>query len=181
MTTHSVRYSLAQCYEIKGCFYRPQRRLCFYTFLSFCPQGWCLPQCMLGYHLPEADTPPERTPPPGSRHPFQKQTPQSRHPCRSRHPAGTDTPLGADTLQSRNTPREQTPPREQTLPTPHNPETAAAADGTHPTGMHSFFLKTLHVNNDLSFTLVSMGSRLCANSSPAHSWHRNLSQSADTW
>ena len=49
-------------------------RLCFYTCLSFCPRGWCLPQCMLG--------------------------------C---------TPSRADTPQ----------------------QTATAADGTHPTGMHS--------------------------------------------
>ena len=38
------------------------------------------------------------------------------------NPLGADTPSGADTLQ------EQTSPREQT---------ATAADGTHPTGMHS--------------------------------------------
>ena len=45
------------------------RRLCFYTCLSFCPQG-DLPQCMLGYppgswHPPGADTPPGSKPPPG--------------------------------------------------------------------------------------------------------------------
>ena len=55
---------------------------------SVCPQGGCLPQCVLGYP-PRADSPR-----PGSRHPH-----------------GADTP----------------PPR----------ETATAADGTHPTGMHS--------------------------------------------
>ena len=37
---------------------RSLRRLCFYTCLSFCPQGG-LPQCMLGY------PPPPRAEPPG--------------------------------------------------------------------------------------------------------------------
>ena len=49
--------------------------------------------------------------------------PGSRQPPRSRHPPGADTPL------------EQTPPHQQTSPG----ETATAADGTHPTGMHSYF------------------------------------------
>ena len=63
-------------------------RLCFYTCLSFCSRGGCLPQCMLGYHPPGKHTPPGSNPP-------------------VKHP----------------------PP----------PETAAIADGTHPTGMHSCF------------------------------------------
>ena len=33
-------------------------RLCFYTCLSFCPQGGGLPQCMLGYHPPPPGTRP---------------------------------------------------------------------------------------------------------------------------
>ena len=72
----------------------------------------------------------------------------------SRHPPGGDTPLGADT-PLKQTPPEQTlpqsrhPPPEQTWPpksrppgadTPPPPgETATAADGTHPTRMHSCF------------------------------------------
>ena len=53
-----------------------------------CPQGgWCLPQCMLGYHTlpPRADTPQEQTPP-GSGPPGADTPPQSRH------PPGADTP-----------------------------------------------------------------------------------------
>ena len=39
------------------------RRLCFYTCLSFCPQGWvCLSAC-----LDTTPPPPEQTPPPRSR------------------------------------------------------------------------------------------------------------------
>ena len=65
---------------------RSLRRLCFYTCLSFCPQGCLvrggLPQCMLGYHPPgpgiprsqdqappRPGTPPEPDTPPGTRHP----------------------------------------------------------------------------------------------------------------
>ena len=52
--------------------YRPQRSWAKVMFLhaSVCPQGGGSAQCMLGYHLPEADTPPKRqnsrrqTPPP---------------------------------------------------------------------------------------------------------------------
>ena len=76
---------------------------------EFCPQGGCLPQCMLGYTTPpgpdphpppdQAHTPPGSTQhPPGSRHPpdqahplDQAHTPQTRH-----TPLGADTPPGAD-------------------------------------------------------------------------------------
>ena len=84
---------------------------------EFCPGG-CLPQCMLGYTPRQtptypADTPPGQTPPhadtaPG-RHPLTRHPPV-RHPPPGRHP-----PLGRH------------PPQ----------QTATAADGTHPTGMHS--------------------------------------------
>ena len=48
---------------------------------SFCSQGG-LPQCMLGYPPPGADTPLSR--PPTEQTPPQEQTPRSRHPPRSR-------------------------------------------------------------------------------------------------
>ena len=79
-------------------------------------------------------------------------TPQSRHPPGadtptpgSRHPPRADTPLeqthtpGADTPKEQTPTWEQTPPlREQTPPGSRHPwETATAADGAHPTGMHS--------------------------------------------
>ena len=80
--------------------------------LSTGGRGGCLPQCMLGYHPPRAETPlggrhpPSRHPPgadtplgadPPSRHPPGADPPGSRHPpCsrppRSRQPPGTDTP-----------------------------------------------------------------------------------------
>ena len=57
----------------------------------------CLPQCMLGYQPPGADTPLDQTPPPpGSRSP-QEQTPSGSRPPQSRHPPEADTPLMADT------------------------------------------------------------------------------------
>ena len=53
-------------------------RLCFHRRVRFCSQGvgWgCLPQCMLGYHLPHGADPP-----------------------------GADTPLGVDTPPGADTP-----------------------------------------------------------------------------
>ena len=68
--------------------------------VSVCPQeGWgCLPQCMLGYHMP-----PEQTHIPTG----------SRHPSRSRPPP-EQVPPGADTP-------EQTPPPKQTPPRSRHP------------------------------------------------------------
>ena len=83
---------------------------------SVCPRGGggCLPQCVLGYHPPRADTPREQTPPgadipPGADTPPEQTPPpradthpQSRRPPQSRH---THTP------GSRHPhPQEQTPP-----------------------------------------------------------------------
>ena len=64
---------------------------------------------------------PEQVPPPGTRH----TPPRTRHttPGPDTHPDQVHHPPGT-------TPPEQVPPR----------DTATAADGTHPTGMHSCFL-----------------------------------------
>ena len=86
--------------------------------------GGCLPQCMLGYHLPQSRHPLEQTPPPRSR-PRQEQTPPSGADTspESRHPREqTYTPLGADT---------PLPPAE------HAGRYGQHAGGTHPTGMQS--------------------------------------------
>ena len=90
---------------------------------------------------PGADTPLEQTPrnrhPPGADPdpPSREQTPPlwSRHPpSGSRYPWEQTLPIpGADTSP------EQTPPR----------DTATAADGTHPTGMHSCFNHKLNKIN----------------------------------
>ena len=71
-----------------GNFYRPQTKLRKGNILtpvcqSFCSDGGCLPQCMLGY-TPWADTPPGQTPP-------------GRHPP-GRYPPG-QTPLQTPPLQ----------------------------------------------------------------------------------
>ena len=69
-------------------------------------------------------------------------------PPRSRHPPGADTPQAdtpqADTPQEQTLPRADTPwkqtPLEQTPPGADHPpprDTVTAADGTHPTGIHS--------------------------------------------
>ena len=116
------------------------RRLCFYWHLSVHGGGGvCLSACWdttpPGADTPQRRHPPEQTPP-GSRHaPRSRHTPQEQTPPWSRH---THTP------HQEQTPPEQTPlPQEQTPPappqeqTPLPPDTATAADGTHPTGMHS--------------------------------------------
>ena len=76
-------------------------------------------------------------------------------PPRSRHPSGADTPWEQTPPEQTHPsppppgsihPPEQIPPLEQTHPP--RAETATAADGTHPTGMHScsffnfWFLRT---------------------------------------
>ena len=74
---------------------RSLRRLCFYTCLSFCPQGGgvCLSACWdtiphrsrhpPGSRLPRADSPGADSPPSQSRHP-----PEADSPPRSIHPLG---------------------------------------------------------------------------------------------
>ena len=54
-------------------------------------------------------------------------------------PMGADTPRGRHPPGSRYPPPEQTPPRSRHPPGAETPpeQTATAADGTHPTGMHS--------------------------------------------
>ena len=84
---------------------------------SFCLQGVCIPACTW------ADTPWVDMPPPG-RHPT-GQIPLGRYPL-GRYPR-------ADPLPWQTQPRAD-PPR----PPGQIPLVATAADGTHPTGMHSF-------------------------------------------
>ena len=77
---------------------RSLRRFCFYTCLSVILfAGGCLPQCILGYTSPEADTPGKQTPwkqtPPGIRHP---PTP-TVHAVRYGHQAGGTHPTGMHT------------------------------------------------------------------------------------
>ena len=108
--------------------YRPQRSCEGYVFTpvcqSFCSHwggGFCLSACW--DTTPRgADTPQEQTTPPGAD---------------THLPPGSRSPPGADTSPREQThpPESRQPPREQTTPR----ETAAAADGTHPTGMHSCF------------------------------------------
>ena len=99
-------------------YYRPQKKLrkgnvFTNTCQEFCPQdgGGCLP-----------DTPLDRL---GRHPPWQADTPWADIPL-GRHPS----PGHTHTLPGRH-------PLRQTGPPP--PQTVTAADGTHPTGMHSCF------------------------------------------
>ena len=99
--------------------------------------GWrCTHTPSLGRHFPWADT----TPP--ARHPLARHhTPLVRH-----HPPG-QTPHWSDTTRPGQTPPpSQTPPPGQTPPgqTPPPQQMATAADGMHPTGMHSCCRILLH-------------------------------------
>ena len=114
------------------------RRLCFYRRLSVHsgvgvsasvhagiphPSHPCSRHPPRSKHHPGADTPRSR-PPPGADTPRGKHPPVADIPSGSRHhppPYWSRHPLGADP------PGADTPPR----------DTATAADGTHPTGMHS--------------------------------------------
>ena len=85
------------------------RRLCFYRRLSV-HRG-----VSASVHAGIPHKPPQEQTPPQSRPPWE-QTPREQTP-----------PLQQTPYPGADTPQEQTPPR----------ETATAADGTHPTGMHS--------------------------------------------
>ena len=103
-------------------------------------------------HLPQKHTLPGSTPPPGS-------TPSmgSTHPGNHPLPQGS-TPPRKDPLPLGSTPQEGPPPR----------ETAAAADGTHPTGMHCcfvyrnghYFIKTTNYSLEFSIRELILPSRI---------------------
>ena len=124
----------------------------------FCPQGGvCLPgvgAVNAGIHSPytprQADTLQADTlcpvhagihttpPPPGRQTPFLR-----RHPARQTHPSSrhtlwTDTPPGWHLLGRHPHSPGQTP-----LPA------VTAADGMHPTGLHSCFLFKMHINSNM--------------------------------
>ena len=69
-------------------------------------------------------------------------------------PPPEQTPPGADPPGTRHPPPEQTPP-------PPGAETATAADGTHPTGMHSCCILVSHIekNMEKNFTCLSVQRR----------------------
>ena len=104
-------------------------KVMFFTGVCLSTGGVCLSACW-------DTTPYQEQTPPQSRHP-QEQTPP-----RSRHPPGTDTP------RSRHPPEQTPPPR----------DTVTAADGTHPTGMHSCFKLFWIFLKHFLFFLISEGS-----------------------
>ena len=89
-----------------------------YVFTGVCLStgGVCLSACW-DTTPPAKETPLPRTPPVKETPPAKETPPQRRPPCQG-DPLARRTPLGADT-----------PYREM----------ATAVDGTHPTGMHSFY------------------------------------------
>ena len=130
--------------------YRPQRSWGKVMFSQACvilfTEGGCLPQCMLGYTPPRADTPPRSDSPPGPGttpqdqvhpqvrhpsgtrytpqnqvHPQDQEHPPVRHPQDQVHPPRADTPR-ADTPQSRHPPGPGTPPKARYTPQEHNPQ-----------------------------------------------------------
>ena len=69
-------------------FYRPQRSWAKVMFLQVCVilfTGGCLPQCMLGYHPPGADTPQDQIPP-------RSRSPLEQTPSQDQTPLGKQTP-----------------------------------------------------------------------------------------
>ena len=90
----------------------------YFLQVSVCPRwgGGCLPQCMLGCHIPQKQTPPGGRHPPGADTP-----PEETHTPRADTPPGADPPKADDPQKQtppprsrhpqKQTPREQTPPR----------------------------------------------------------------------
>ena len=116
-------------------------------FLQVCvcsQGGGCLPQCMLGCHIPpEMEKPPPRwrtpwmespPPTPGWRSPPWMENPpgwRTPNPPWMENPPGIPNPPGWRTPNP--PPDGEPPPRKQT------PAYGLRAAGTHPTGMHSCF------------------------------------------
>ena len=104
------------------------RRLCFYTCLSVIlfTGGVCLSACWNTTQPGSRYPPRSRHPSPGAgtSPPWAGTPPEQSTPSGSRHPPGADNP----------TPPSRHPPSKGY---PTNRDTATAADGTHPTGMHS--------------------------------------------
>ena len=118
VTNYISNYIWCLSYQFFSCFTPPRWSLCrryasyWNAFLFYT----CLSSILFtgGSASVHAGIPPGEQTPPQSRHPPQEQTPPS--------PPRTDTP------------REQTPP-----PRKQTPAYGLRADGTHPTGMHSFY------------------------------------------
>ena len=148
----------------KNCYYHPQSSCGKVVFTGICDsvhRGVC------GRH-PPGQTPPRQTPPYAQCMPGY--TPPRQTPCLGRHPPGRHPPClvhaGIHTPLDRHPPKADTPlpsacwdthppcPEHTGIHTPCQcmigyfppPPAATAADGTHPTGMHScltrFLLKT---------------------------------------
>ena len=103
---------------------------------SVCPRGG-LPtppeQTPLGSDTSRPGTPPlDQVQPPGP----------GTHPLEQTHPPGPGVPPNRHP-PDQVYPPEQTPPGTRYIPPDqvHPPDMATAADGTHPTGMHSCFIK----------------------------------------
>ena len=99
------------------CFYRPQQSCECYVFTCVCLStrgGGHLPQCMLGYHHPQEQTPPPWSRPPREQNPLE-QTPPSPG---ADNPSWEKTPPGADTppRSRHHPPCEQTTPWDQSNP-----------------------------------------------------------------
>ena len=130
----STAFGLIYLYRVY--FYRQQRscgkvmflHLSVILFTGVCgrhPQA----ETPLGRH-PQADTPPRQTSHPQADTPPPRQTP---HPPRQTSPGQTtpqQPPPPGRHSPGRHPPRQTSPPQEM----------ATAADGSHPTGMHSCFL-----------------------------------------
>ena len=101
-------------------------------YYFYCPQSSCKGYVFTGVCLSTGGM--SASVHAGIPHPQEQTSPQSRHPL------GADTPTGADTPRA-DTPQSRQPPTD-TSPRADNPpqEMATAADGTHPTGMHSCLL-----------------------------------------
>ena len=156
-----------------------------------CPQGGCLPQCMLGCHPPrpgrppcdqadthpspnQADPPRDQADPPRTRQtpPDQADPPDQTDPPGTRQtptppdqgdpPRTRQTPLGP----GRHPPGPGRPPRDQADP-PSGKQTPAyglRAAGTHPTGMHSCY--TMFLLNSFATTHFFINVKLiCRDSS----------------
>ena len=140
LTTHPAGRALISDWLVNS--YRPQRSCEAYVFTSVCLStgGGGVSASVHAGMPPRPDTPPgadppdPSDPPSGSRLPPRVETPRQGDPPWQGDPPGKETPL-ARRPPGKEIPQDQTPPG-----TRPPQDTTTAADGTHPTGMHSCFI-----------------------------------------
>ena len=89
-----------------------------------CPQGGCLPQCMLGCHTPPDGEPPRMENPPDGEPPLDRNPPDGEPPRMDGEPPRMENPPGWRTPPDGEPPRMENPPGWRTPPPPREADSS---------------------------------------------------------